>query len=251
MRHAYYQRILDDLQDDITPPDTPFRTTHVSYFINHRQRFLNDLLLIEKYRTSGEILEIGSHPYHLTYAMKRVGYDVVGLDIDPSRMDNFVKKHDLRVVACDIEKGPIPFEDEAFPLILFNEVFEHLRIDPIKTLIEINRVLRPGGVMILSTPNLYALHRIFLFLIGRGIKDPYGAFKQMHDVGYMGHIREYSVKEVNRFLTNTGFKVAAVHYRSYKYYIKGIWGKLANLVYLVTPRPLSPYLVFIASKGKS
>ncbi len=248
MKDEKYLSIFSDLESDISLPDTPYQARHISYLINHRQRFISDLLLVRKHHTSGKILEIGSHPYHLTYAMKRLGYDVVGLDIDPQRYDHFIRKHGLSVIKSDIETDPLPFEDNTFNLILFNEVFEHLRIDPIRTLIEINRVSRPGGIMILSTPNLYALHRILLFLVGRGIKDPYGAFKQMHDVGHMGHIREYSVKEVKKFLTNTGWKVEAVHYRTYKYYIKGKWGKLANLIYHVTPRPFSPYLVFINRK---
>jgi SAM-dependent methyltransferase len=247
MKNDLHQ-IFEDLRCDIDLPDTPYRARHFAYLVNHKQRYISDIGFIAKHYRSGRILEIGSHPYHLTYAMKRLGYDVIGLDIDPSRYGHFIKKHDLSIITCDIETEPIPFGDDAFQLILFNEVFEHLRMDPIKTLIEINRVLQPGGIMILTTPNLYAVHRILLFLLGRGIKDPYGAFKQMHDIGHMGHVREYSAREVSRFLINTNYQIVDIHYRTYKYFIKGIWGKLANLVYLVTPRPFSPYLVLIARK---
>ncbi len=244
----HLNRIFEDLHRDLELADTPYQARHLWYLRFHKERYSSDIEFIERYYRSGRILEIGSHPYHLTYALKRLGYDVVGLDIDPSRYGHFIKKHGLDIVPCDIETKPLPFKDDTFQLIVFNEVFEHLRIDPIKTLLEINRVLSPGGIMILSTPNLYALHRILLFLIGRGIKDPYGAFKQMHDIGHMGHLREYSVKEVRKFLVNTGFEFVDVQYKTYKYFIKGNWGKLANIVYLVTPRVFSSSFIMFGRK---
>jgi SAM-dependent methyltransferase len=241
-------QVFEDLQRDLELPDTPYQARHLWYLRFHRERYCSDIRYIEKYYRSGRILEIGSHPYHLTYALKRLGYNVVGLDIDPSRYSHFIKKHNLDIVPCNIETKPLPFNANTFQLIVFNEVFEHLRIDPIKTLIEINRVLSPGGIMMLSTPNLYALHRILLFLIGRGIKDPYGAFKQMHDIGHMGHLREYSVKEVKRFLVNTGYECVAVEYETYKFVIKGNWGKLANIVYMFTPKVFSPHFIVFSRK---
>jgi SAM-dependent methyltransferase len=241
-------KLFEDLKRDIELPDTPWQKAHLWYLRFHQERYCSDIAFIEKYYRSGQILEIGSHPYHLTYALKRLGYDVVGLDIDPSRYNHFIKKHNLNIVPCDIDSQPIPFKDDTFQLIVFNEVFEHLRIDVINTLKEINRVLSPGGVLILSTPNLYALHRILLFLIGRGIKDPYVAFKQMHDIGHMGHLREYSVKEVKKFLVNTGFECFDVKHMTYKFVIKGNWGKLANIVYIFTPRIFSSHFILFSRK---
>ena len=66
------------------------------------------------------------------------------MDINPDRSKHFIEKYNLDVKKCDIENEKIPFENDWFDFILFNEIFEHLRIDPIYTLREVNRVLKPS-----------------------------------------------------------------------------------------------------------
>ncbi|ACB51444.1 hypothetical protein cce_2094 [Crocosphaera subtropica ATCC 51142] len=56
---------------------------------------------------------------------------------------------------CNLEK--IPVEDCRFDFIIFNQVMEHLP-DPKSVLIELNRVLKPGGKMIYSGPLFYEEH---------------------------------------------------------------------------------------------
>jgi SAM-dependent methyltransferase len=243
-----YEKIFSDLEEDIELLTPRFSEYSRGYLINHKERYLNDLGFIEKHHEKGQILEVGGHPFHFTYLLKKLGHDVVSLDIDPSRAKAVVDKNDLNVVKCDIETAPLPFNDGAFQMVLFNEIFEHLRIDPISTLEEVNRVIAPGGIMMLTTPNLYALHTVVNYLIGRGIRKPYVQFNSLRTLGHMGHIREYSVKEVRVFLENTGYNPLYVKYRAYRYYIKGIWGKLANLSYVFAPRCLYPYFIIISEK---
>ena len=56
----------------------------------------------------------------------------------------------MRFSACPAEN--MPFEDASFDGVLLNEVFEHV-VDERQTLAEIRRVLRPGGVLALFSPN--------------------------------------------------------------------------------------------------
>ncbi|MCH8875010.1 class I SAM-dependent methyltransferase, partial [candidate division KSB1 bacterium] len=142
----------------------------------------------------------------------RLGHPVIGLDLKLERAASFIEYHDLHVMQCDIENERFPFDDNRFGLILFTEVFEHLRINPIFTLRETNRVLKPGGILILTTPNLYSLGNIASFCLGNGLMmmTPYKEFEKLHTVGHMGHIREYSTREVTEFQDNTGFEVIDV-----------------------------------------
>lgn len=181
----------------------------------------------------GKILEIGSAPCHLTYLLKRKKYPVVGLDINPERFKDFIKKKDLHVVKCNIETEPLPFDDNEFGLILFNETFEHLRFNPIATLQEINRVLKPKGKLILSTPNLYSIRNVVNFLLGKGFDDPYKEFMKLYNIGHMGHVRVYSAKQVNTFLENTGFDCKKVLFKSYNK-LKGLWFPF-NFVRMIFP----------------
>jgi len=183
-------------------------------FNDHRNRYKDDLDLIKKIHKDGKILDIGSNPFHLLFCLKELGLDVVGVDIDPKRFKSFINNYKLKVAKCNIESERLPFGNNTFGLIIFNEVFEHLRVDPIKALKEINRVLKPGGTLILTTPNLYAIHKIVMFNIGKSFNNAYHEFNQLNIYGYVGHIREYSTTEVRQFLEKSNFKVEGVIYRN-------------------------------------
>jgi SAM-dependent methyltransferase len=240
-----YEKIFEDLKKDLNLIDPKLRELYQTYFFEHKNRYKSDLQIIEQYYTTGDILEIGSVPCHLTYCLKILGYPVIGLDLAPKRAENFIKKHNLIVIKCDIENEKIPFDDNRFDFIIFNEIFEHLRIDPISTLKEVNRVLKPSGTMILTTPNLYSLGKIILFILGRGFNNPYKEFEKLHTLGHMGHIREYSTKEVKQFLENTNFGVIDV---KYKFYNESINRKIIlNLFYHLIPM-WRPFQVIISKK---
>lgn len=48
----------------------------------------------------------------------------------------------------------LPDKDESFDAVICLEVLEHLRRDPLAFMTEVHRVLRPGGALFLSTPNI-------------------------------------------------------------------------------------------------
>src|SRR4029077_3692044 len=57
------------------------------------------------------------------------------------------------VIAMDIESERFPFDDESISDVVFTEVLEHLFRNPAWTLFQINRILKPGGRLFLTTPN--------------------------------------------------------------------------------------------------
>lgn len=219
-----------------------------NYFRFHHERYEYDLKAINQYYSEGKMLEIGSAPYHLTSILKKKGLPVTGVDIDPERQASFIEANDLNIVKCNIEQEKLPFEDDSFHYIIFNEIFEHLRINPIQTLREVNRVLHPDGTMILSTPNLYSVRNVVHLLMGRGFDNPYEQFRKLETIGHMGHVREYSVKQVKDFLENTGFKVHKVDRISHLP-LKGMWRPF-NLIRKVL-RVFHTYQVHICHKAKA
>ena len=228
--------IFNELEKDLELIDPDLAQWNIEYFHKHKNRYLNDLRLINKHYQKGGILEIGSLPCHMTYCLQRLSYPVVGIDIDPDRSGQFIKKHRLKIHKCDVENEKLPLEDEAFGFVVFNEIFEHLRINPIKTLNEIQRVMKPGGILILTTPNLYSIANIIKFNLGKGINDPYNEFEKIEKLGHMGHVREYSTKEVAKFLEKTGFTVSKVNYTSYDKLDKIFAHQLLKLYLSVFPK---------------
>ena len=184
----------------------------LAYLEKSLARYNHDIKLIKSLITEGKVLEIGAYPFHLTYYLKQLGFDVAGIDLNPSRFKLFQENNKLDVRKINIEEEKFSFKDEEFDLIVFSEVFEHLK-EPIHALAEINRVLKKDGVLLLTTPNLYFLPHLIYFLTGRGmISDAFSAFAKPYWLGHMGHIREYSSKELKSFLVHLGFKVDRLRY---------------------------------------
>lgn len=115
----------------------------------------NDLLLREILKTvpyvKGRLLDIGcgEKPYLDIFSPHTISY--TGIDIPHSlhkkdAVDIFANAHQL------------PFKKDTFDTVLCLEILEHVK-QPLEVLKEINRVLKPGCVLILSAPQNYWLHK--------------------------------------------------------------------------------------------
>ena len=223
------------------------RDWHLDDLHHHRLRYLADLGLVRQCAPAGEILEIGSAPCHMTALLKLTGRSVVGADINPARVADLVRNLALDVRQCDIEHEPLPLADASFDCALLCETFEHLRVDPLFVLSEIHRVLKEGAPLILTTPNVYSIASLGRFLVGRSVADPLEEFGKLRALGHMGHVREYSAREVSRFLRGCGFAVESVQFRFHA--TPGGWKrKLLHLAYRALPRGYGRELVIIARK---
>ncbi len=210
--------ILDRVAARITPDDATLRRWFATYWQQHRRRLAADLWIVEQHLPPGaRILECGAVPLLMTGALAELGYDVQAVDIAPQRFGATIEALGLRVATCDIETEPLPFPDKCFDAVLFNELFEHLRIDPIATLGEVHRVLKPRGQLLLSTPNLRSFRGLRnLLLHNRGHAVSAGVYRQyekLRTLGHMGHVREYTSREVADFLERIGLRVETIIHR--------------------------------------
>ncbi len=217
--------VLDKLEESIKEIKNPADRDMSSEafrnpFFNYKKRYKSDLEILATIPERKKILDIGSSPYHLTYCLKKLGYDVIGVDINPDILKEFQKKHGLKVIQSDIQHDNLPFKKNEFDVISFCEVFEHLGVNPLKTIKELHRVLKPGGTLMLTTPNVYALHKVIRFLLGRSFNNPYEEFIKVENFGYMGHIREYSNREIKDILSRSGFSCRVTIYRKFDDFAK-------------------------------
>ena len=225
------------------------RGWHINYLGNHELRYRADLRLIAALAPTGPILDIGSAPCHMTALLKLSGYSIVGVDLNPERVGDFIRQLDLDVRRCDVERSVLPFADEVFACVLLCETFEHLRIDPAFVLSEINRVLAPGAPLVLTTPNVYSLPSLGRFLLGKSVADPLQEFAKLRLLGHMGHVREYSAGEVARFLEASGLAVQSIDYR-YHANVRGWKRKILRMVYPLAPKRFRREIVIVARKTR-
>lgn len=106
----------------------------------------------------------------------------------------------------DIELGTFPMADGSLDLVVFMEVLEHLALDPMHTLLECNRILRPGGFAFVTTPNACSAECLVRLLRGQhpGHFTPYRNRKDQR------HHREYAPAEVVRVVEAAGFQIEVV-----------------------------------------
>ena len=230
----------------VSPEQASLAQWHKKYGSNHAVRLAHDLDILKRLvDRSKTVLEIGSVPLILTQAIALSGYTLVGCDIAPERYAETLTRNSLNVVKCDIEHSRLPFEDNQFDAIVFNEIFEHLRINLVFTLTEVLRVLKPGGTLMLSSPNLRSLQGLINFLRhNRAFScsaDPFVEFKKLDTLGHMGHVREYTSTEICAFLADIGFSVTELIYRG-RYA-----SPIRNSITKVFPR-LLPFISYIATK---
>jgi SAM-dependent methyltransferase len=188
---------------------------HGSYFAVHRRRYEAMITTLAEIGCGPDVLELGAYPYHLTAGLREAGFAVVGADLEPGRSGEVIEAFRLDVRRCDIEREKLPFPDERFDAVVVAEILEHLRVDPLFALAEANRVLRPDGRLVLTTPNLYSAQNIARFALGRGFSDPVAEFAKLRAVGHMGHVREYAPREVASFLRYAGFRVGRHRFADY------------------------------------
>lgn len=239
-------RRIEASLEHVGPDDPTLTTWHRAYAQGNSRRIALDLDIAASRLSRGDsVLECGSIPLLLTKALSDLGYHVVGCDIAPERFASAIAKNKLRVEKCDIETQDLPFDDETFDGVIFNELFEHLRINPIFTMSEVLRVLKPKGRLMLSTPNLRSLGGLRNFVFrDRAYScsgNVFAEYKKLDALGHMGHVREYTVTEVTEFLQQIGFVVTACVFRGeYK-------NPVANRITALQPK-LSPFVSYIAVK---
>jgi len=100
----------------------------------------------------------------------------------------------------DVERDTFPFPDARFDLVLCTEILEHLGRDPLFMLAESNRVLRMGGHLLLSTPNITSLRSLLKLALGYS-PYLYANFTLAPD----RHNREYAPREIHDLLAYAGF----------------------------------------------
>lgn len=106
----------------------------------------------------------------------------------------------------------VPLDDESVDFVFATEIVEHM-VSPLHLFQEAFRVLRPGGHLLITTPNVTRIGNVFKLLIGRSNFDrliPVDYWNE--DDEWRPHFREYTMAEVAGFFKKAGFEVLEQHH---------------------------------------
>jgi 2-polyprenyl-3-methyl-5-hydroxy-6-metoxy-1,4-benzoquinol methylase len=106
------------------------------------------------YKEKGRLLDIGCGNGTYLALMKRLGWEVAGIEIDPEAAKIASSNFGIYVHVGDIATAP--FDSESFDVITMSHVIEHVP-DPVRFLGEAIQLLKPSGKVIIVTPNLQSL----------------------------------------------------------------------------------------------
>jgi SAM-dependent methyltransferase len=135
----------------------------------------------------GRLLDFGCGWGNFLSAARETGWDAVGIEVDPAKID-FARKHGLNAVQGDLLAGTFPAG--SFDAIIAQQVFEHL-YQPAAYLEEIRRLLRPGGIVFIGVPNYGGL--------SAKLKGP-----DWDMISPVAHVRYFTARTMSRFLNQHG-----------------------------------------------
>jgi 2-polyprenyl-3-methyl-5-hydroxy-6-metoxy-1,4-benzoquinol methylase len=131
------------------------------------------------------VLEIGGG--QMAFMLKRLWSDSTTVADVADVCFSFLKKNDIECFLWNLARDESSNNQE-FDFIICSEVIEHIPIPGHIVLERLKARLRPGGCLILTTPNLYRLRNVVFLALGRRIFDVF----QYKESGGSGHIVEYS-----------------------------------------------------------
>lgn len=136
------------------------------------------------------LLDVGCGKGSFIVRMREQGWDVEGLEVDADAVEYARSKNGLSVHLGSLEDNHFP--DDTFDVITSNHVIEHVH-DPISLIQECLRVLKPGGRLVLATPNIESFgHRYFE--------------RNWSHLDSPRHLRLFTMKTLRECATRAGFQ---------------------------------------------
>jgi SAM-dependent methyltransferase len=164
--------------------------------------------------------------------------DIYGVDGPTDCADRATKRGYKEVkFVDDLCEDRLPYDDNSFDLVVCKDVFEHL-LNPVHSLDEIRRVLKPGGHLLLHVPNHFPLYGRVKFLFTNNL-DTFSFFPGSSRWTFP-HIRFYEHQDSVKLLADKGMVMATdlschfpvvpflVRFSIFKSFCKGLVKKYPN-----------------------
>jgi 2-polyprenyl-3-methyl-5-hydroxy-6-metoxy-1,4-benzoquinol methylase len=201
-----------------------------AYYDHFRDRYRNTLKWVSRVLPSGgRVLDIGSGQFAvLCRHLFECAADV--LDID-TRSADALRANDVGFHALDLSRDVFAAE-RPYDLVVMAEVIEHVPTPPHVVFANLVPAIRPGGHLLITTPNLYRLRNLVRLLSGQRIFD---YFLVPGPDQPLGHFLEYSREQLEWHVENAGLEIVESSIEQLS------WGA-ATLAARLARRAVSPLL---------
>jgi 2-polyprenyl-3-methyl-5-hydroxy-6-metoxy-1,4-benzoquinol methylase len=155
--------------------------------------------LIQTYASGANLLDVGCAQGFFLFSASQAGYTTKGIEISQDAAGYARKEFGLDIEAKPFEE--LRFPENHFDVVTLWQLLEHVPY-PLMVLKEVNRILKPGGLLVASTPNIGGIPAKILG-------------KRWWDIKRL-HVNQFTTKTLTDILQNAGFKnISSVSYRGY------------------------------------
>ena len=164
--------------------------------LKFKPRYIRLIRYLRKQIKTGRLLEVGCGVgYFLAQAEKY--FETYGIDISPIAIQ-YAKKNTTKSILTVGSATNLPFKNDFFNIVVALDVLEHIH-NPLNALIEINRVMRPHGLLLMRIPNTAS--------VGKKLKK-----EEWHAFRDPSHVSLLSREEWFSILRKSGFIILDIFY---------------------------------------
>lgn len=178
--------------EKIFKPEDKRRSLNLDFDISPTYIHKFNFEFSKKFIKNKKVLDIGCWTGQFEQLAYKISKKMIGIDPKVEAIE-FARKRLPEVNFIVAKADKLPFSNSYFDTILLMDVLEHLpKRSEMSALNEISRVIKPGGTLIISTPNKHILSILLdpaYFLIGH---------------------RHYSKKEISKILTEASFEIKEI-----------------------------------------
>lgn len=178
------------------------------YYQQRKIRFLYDMIKTLVDENPDKIIDIGTGEGIFLDIAKSFNQNIttIGIDIAQKHCKMIKEKH--HSVCTDAEN--LPIKDNSLDVVFLLDVIEHFY--DAKILDDTHRILKKDGILLLSTPNKYAIYEYKEWVyFGTHIKDIFNSLRRKPRSYFPYHVNLYSKKKIIRTLEIHGFSVESVN----------------------------------------
>lgn len=158
--------------------------------IKHEADYLRFMTLANE--PVGKLLDVGCGGGRFLKRMKRRGWQVEGIDFDAQATKKVTARFGIKTHVGDLTQCALPAD--SFDVITMSQSIEHL-YDPNAVLRESLRILKPGGLLVMTTPNVMSIGAKEFGASWRGWEAP-------------RHLHLFSVPSLQRLTQKAGFEIS-------------------------------------------